>query len=176
MIIKLTKFEPRSQTLPGSPLTSVWVLSVSAVVSEAPNVGNGIFVYQVSPVAGLGDQFAAVCSVPQLFDMPAVKTSGFAYYRGSLATFLCRSLAELTETWEKLKSDCLLLVRDYAKMGAIEISEVVDISPTTVLVSSGDWPVNSAQAITIFNADKSKLLVYNAQGDLIGEVPVFATS
>jgi len=172
--VTLTKQEPRLQTLPNHGGTALWLLTVSAIVADAQGADSNIFVYQRSPQAGLGDRFAAVASASQLRDLPLASGSG-SYYRYNLAVFLCRSAVELDATWVQLQSDVRLLVRDWDKLQTTQNAESVTITPNTVTPTSG-WSPDSAPVTVRYSDDFSKMLLYNAAGQLIGEIPVLEPS
>lgn len=162
------------QRLPNHGDTALWLLTVSAVVTDNYGADNNIFVYQSSPRAGLGDRFAAVASAPQMRDLPAIKDEG-SYYRHNIAVLLCRSAIELDATWAQLQSDVRLLVRDWFKLQSASQAESVDITPTSFTGNGAvtiTTPPPADIAIIRYNDDYSRILLYNTSGVLIGEIPV----
>ncbi len=167
MNVTLIKQEPRIQSLPTHGNTALWLLTVTAVVTD--NLGaadSNIFVYQASPRLGLGDRFAAVASAAQMLDLPAVKDGG-SYYRHNMAVLLCRSAAELSAVWQGLQDDARLLVADWSKLAAASTSDLAFITPGQAVEAIADEADRQVRAV--FSADFSMIEFYNAAGVKIGE-------
>jgi len=168
--VTLTKLEPHLQTLPNHAGTTLWALTVTAVVSDNQGADNNIFVYHAG-ASSQGDRFAAVCSAPQMRDLPALRENMTGvYYRNSAAVFLCRSSTELNDVWLKLQSDAALLARDWSKLPGATVASVVTITPVSTTPDQNTSVPASNTATVRFNADNSRALYYNAAGVLIGEV------
>lgn len=177
MTVNLIRSEPKPTVVPGLA-TALWLLVVDAVVSDSRLTTNNIFVNQKSPdPAVIGDRWAAVCSASQLLDLPVDKSKSgtSAFYRGSKAVFLLRTVSEMEHTWVQLLNDVALLVRDWSKLDAGFHSQTVTITPDSVIGAEVARAAKDPYATSVrYTQDASAIVVYGTDGLPKGRVLVQA--
>lgn len=178
MTITLTRSgtEPASYTVGGQP-RALWPLHLEAAITGTGVTDGGAFVYQAGETDAAGDVCVAVASAAQyrLLKLGRGNRGDSPYYRETVGFFFCLSAEEATETYAKIVSDMRQLARDWDHALSLDGQTIVTITPSQVGVALAPG-VESRMARTVISSDGSKLLVYNAAGVLIAEVPMLTPS
>ena len=139
--IRLTRFALPTD---GAKIRAGWPLSILA---EGTDIPSEVFVYKAIPAGSAlaGDQFEAVASIPQLYELPRLQgvsvtnKTAIPFYRAAQADFSCRSPEEVEEVWTMILADIEMLVRDWnasANLASISQTDVTAEASTDVQLNT----------------------------------------
>ena len=179
MKLELRFKAPTSPPVDG--VSSVIVMQVDAFVTPdqyGPSDG-AVFMYRRAVADSDADLFQEVCSAPNMIYLPSSREAADpgGLYRRSSCTLALLSLTELRDVRAGIQAGGQVLVNDWSHMhSSLTTTMTVTLEPGGVFESPVITPEDAAAVVAIpeFNEDRTAIIYRDANGNIIGRVPLLS--